>query len=98
MRIVINSPFMGQVIVGSYSCIAPSFTNMGSSHRDSHISDHSTHTGSYATFCPTIGQCDSSQLSMEHNIQYTQSDTNRHIDYHGHSSACVPLPRQDSLL
>lgn len=56
MRIVINSSFMEQVIVGSYGCIAPSFTNMGSSHRDSHISNHSTHTDNYANFCPTIEQ------------------------------------------
>lgn len=56
MRIVINSPFMEQVVVGSYGRTAPSITNMGSSHHDTHIPDHSTHTDSHASFFPTVEQ------------------------------------------
>ncbi|KAJ6105293.1 hypothetical protein N7523_010103 [Penicillium sp. IBT 18751x] len=42
------------VIVGSYGRSIFSFTNMGSSHCNTHILDHSTHTVSYANFFPTV--------------------------------------------
>lgn len=81
--------------MGSYGRSISSFTNMGSGHRNTHIPDCGTRTVSYAILFPTVN---SSQLSMEQNIQYTQSDSKRHIDYRGYSSTCVPLSRQDSLL
>ncbi|KAJ5335828.1 uncharacterized protein N7506_005764 [Penicillium brevicompactum] len=56
---------------------------MGSGHRNTHIPDCGTRTVSYAILFPTVN---SSQLSMEQNIQYTQSDSKRHIDYRGYNA------------
>ncbi|KAJ6112315.1 hypothetical protein N7523_008376 [Penicillium sp. IBT 18751x] len=41
-------------IVGSYGRTISSFTIMGSSRRNTHIPDHSTHTVSYAILFPTV--------------------------------------------
>jgi hypothetical protein len=56
MRIVIDSPFTKQLIMGPYGRIASSFTNMDSSYHDTHIPGHSNHTHSCAISFPTIEQ------------------------------------------
>ncbi|KAF3399930.1 hypothetical protein F1880_008423 [Penicillium rolfsii] len=43
---------MPNVIVGSYRCTISSFTNIGSSYRETYIADYSTYTNSYAIFFP----------------------------------------------
>lgn len=35
---------------------------------------------------------------MGHNVEYTEPDSNRHIDHRGHSGTCLPLSRQNPLL
>lgn len=56
MGIAINVPFVEQIVVGSYGHSVSAFANMGSSHRDTHIPDHSVYTDSHTIFLSILEQ------------------------------------------